>query len=200
MQGDLIAPFQNLRGADKKDEDRLCSRARSTGAYGYGFKLREGRCSLDIRKTLPAGRVVKHCKSFPSFPFSQKGSGCPLAGKIPGQAGQGSEQPCSLQGLGLDGPYRALPGCSLRLWIIQRKNCFFILFITPTYTNWWQSPLSFRAVDSLRALQKMIVRANVLNWRATVILGQCWESKSSICNRGWRATFFCSSCKNKTNI
>lgn len=30
MQGDLLAPFQNLKGAYKKDEDRL-------------FKLREGR-------------------------------------------------------------------------------------------------------------------------------------------------------------
>lgn len=81
-------PFQNLKEVCKKDEDRLFSRAWSNRTGGYGFKLRQRRFSLDIRKTLPPVRVIKHWNSFPCFPFSQKGRGNSLV-----QAGQGSESP-----------------------------------------------------------------------------------------------------------
>jgi len=49
LQGDVMAAFQYLRGAYRKDEDKLfsktCDRTR-----GNGFKLKEGRFRLGIRK------------------------------------------------------------------------------------------------------------------------------------------------------
>ena len=57
--GDLIAAFQYLKGAYKKDGDKLLSRACSNRTRGNGFKLKEGRSRLDTRKTFFT-RVVKH--------------------------------------------------------------------------------------------------------------------------------------------
>jgi len=65
LQGDLIADFQYLEGAYKKDEDRLFIRACCNRTRGNGFKLKEGRYRLDIRKTFFTGRVVKHWHRLP---------------------------------------------------------------------------------------------------------------------------------------
>ena len=43
LLGDLIAAFQYLKGAYKKDGDRLFSRACSDRTRGNSFKLKEGR-------------------------------------------------------------------------------------------------------------------------------------------------------------
>ncbi|KAK4829719.1 hypothetical protein QYF61_006180 [Mycteria americana] len=59
LQGDLIAPFQYLKGAYKKDEDKLFSRACCDRTRGNGFKLKEGRFRLDKRKKIFMMRVVK---------------------------------------------------------------------------------------------------------------------------------------------
>ncbi|KAK4817724.1 hypothetical protein QYF61_026478 [Mycteria americana] len=48
LRGDLIAAFQYLKGACKKDGDKLFSRACCDRTRG--FKLKEGRSRLDIRK------------------------------------------------------------------------------------------------------------------------------------------------------
>jgi len=50
LWGDLIAAFQYLKGAYKKDGDRLFSRVCCGRTRGNGFKLKEGRYRLDIRK------------------------------------------------------------------------------------------------------------------------------------------------------
>ncbi|KAK4823916.1 hypothetical protein QYF61_008129 [Mycteria americana] len=50
LWGDLIAAFQYLKGAYKKDGDKLSSRACCDRTRGNGFKLKEGRFRLDIRK------------------------------------------------------------------------------------------------------------------------------------------------------
>ncbi|GAB0181899.1 hypothetical protein GRJ2_000655200 [Grus japonensis] len=60
LRGDLRAAFQYLKGAFKKDGDNVFSRACSDRMRGNGFKLKEGRFSLDIRKTFFMMRVVKH--------------------------------------------------------------------------------------------------------------------------------------------
>ena len=59
-QGDLTAAFQYLKGAHKKDGDRLFSRACCDSTRGDGFKLKEGRFRLDIRKKFFMMRVLKH--------------------------------------------------------------------------------------------------------------------------------------------
>jgi len=47
---DLIATFQYLKGAYKKDGDKLFRRACCNRTRGNDFKLGEGRLRLDIRK------------------------------------------------------------------------------------------------------------------------------------------------------
>ena len=57
--------FQYLKGAYKKDGDKLFSRACCNRTRGNGFKLKEGRFRLDIRKKFFTMRVVKHWNGLP---------------------------------------------------------------------------------------------------------------------------------------
>jgi len=63
--GDLIAAFQYQKGAYKTDEDRLFSKTCCDRARGNGFKLKQCRFGLDIRKTFFTMRVVKHWNRLP---------------------------------------------------------------------------------------------------------------------------------------
>ncbi|KAK4818777.1 LOW QUALITY PROTEIN: hypothetical protein QYF61_019123 [Mycteria americana] len=65
LQGDLIAAFQYLKGAYKKDGDRFFSRACCDRTRGNDFKLKEGRFRRGIRKTFFTMRVVKHGNRLP---------------------------------------------------------------------------------------------------------------------------------------
>jgi len=65
LQGDLIAAFQYLKGAYKKDGHKLPSRAHCDRPRGNGFKLKEGRFRLDIRKTFFTIGVVRHWSMLP---------------------------------------------------------------------------------------------------------------------------------------
>jgi len=50
LREDLTAAFQYLKGAYKKDGEGLFTRAWSDGTRGNGFRLKEDRFRLDIRK------------------------------------------------------------------------------------------------------------------------------------------------------
>jgi len=52
LRGGLLAAFQYLKEAYKKGEEGLFSRACSDRKKGNGFKLKECRFRLDIRKKL----------------------------------------------------------------------------------------------------------------------------------------------------
>jgi len=65
LQGDLIAAFQYLKGAYRKDGDNLFSKACCDRTRSNALKLRKGRFRLDIRKTLFRMRVVKHWHRLP---------------------------------------------------------------------------------------------------------------------------------------
>ncbi|KFQ67974.1 hypothetical protein N335_06546, partial [Phaethon lepturus] len=62
---EFIAAFQCLKGAYKRNGDRLFSRACSDRTRGNGFKLKEGRFRLDRSKKLFTMRVVNHWHRLP---------------------------------------------------------------------------------------------------------------------------------------
>ncbi|PKU49249.1 hypothetical protein llap_434 [Limosa lapponica baueri] len=60
LWGDIIVAFQYLKEAYRKDGDKLFIRACCDRTRINGFKLKESKFSLDIRKTFFTMRVVKH--------------------------------------------------------------------------------------------------------------------------------------------
>ena len=61
LWGDLTVAFQYLKGVYKQERERLFTRMDIDRTRGNGFKLRQGRFSLDIRrKKFFTPRVVTH--------------------------------------------------------------------------------------------------------------------------------------------
>ena len=65
LRGDLIAAFQYLEGAYRRDGEALFTRVCSDRTRRNGCKLKEGRFRLDIRKKFFTIRVVKHWHRLP---------------------------------------------------------------------------------------------------------------------------------------
>ena len=65
LWGHLIAAFQYLKGAYRKDWENIFSRACCNRTRSNDFKLREGRFRLDIRKKFFTMRVVKQWNCLP---------------------------------------------------------------------------------------------------------------------------------------
>lgn len=65
-----------------------------TGQRRNGFKLKEGRFRLNIRKKFFTVRMVRHWYRVP-----QRSCGCPILGSVQRQVGWGSEQPGLLEGI-----------------------------------------------------------------------------------------------------
>jgi len=104
LWGDLTAALQYLKGAYRKDEENLFSQACCDRTRSNGFKLREGRFRLAIRK-----KFFYHEGGETLAQVAQRGSGGPIPGNIQGQVGWSCEQPglvadapAHCRGLGLD--------------------------------------------------------------------------------------------------
>jgi len=65
LQGDLIAAFQYLKAAYRKDGEGPFTRVCSDRTRGNGCKLKDDRFRLDIRKKFFTMRVVKHWNRLP---------------------------------------------------------------------------------------------------------------------------------------
>jgi len=65
LWGDLIAAFQYLKGAYRKGGENIFCRACCDRTRSNGFKLKEGKFRLDIRKNFYTMRVVKHWNRLP---------------------------------------------------------------------------------------------------------------------------------------
>jgi len=57
--------FQYLKGSDRKEGDRLFSRVCGDRTRGNGFKFKECRFRLDIRKKSFIVRVARHWNRWP---------------------------------------------------------------------------------------------------------------------------------------
>jgi len=65
LRGDLIAAFQDLKGAYKQEGSQLFTRIDNSRTRGNGLKLKEGRFRLDIRGKFFTERVVRCWNSCP---------------------------------------------------------------------------------------------------------------------------------------
>jgi len=65
LWGDLVAAFQYLKGAYRKDGEGLFTRLCSDKTRGNGCKLKAGRFRLVTRKKFFTTRVVKHWNRLP---------------------------------------------------------------------------------------------------------------------------------------
>jgi len=79
--------FQYFKGACKQEGSELFERVDNSRTRGNGFKLKEGRFRLDVRRKSFAMRVVRCWNRLP------RGCGCPNPGGVQGQVGWGPEQP-----------------------------------------------------------------------------------------------------------
>ena len=85
LQADLIAAFQYLKGAFiKKDRGGHFCTASSDRTRHNGFKLKEGRFRLDMRK-----KFFYHESGETLEQVAQRGGRCPITGSVQGQVGQG---------------------------------------------------------------------------------------------------------------
>ena len=58
LRGDLTAAFQYLKGAYKQEGSQVFERVDNGRTRGNGFKLKEGRFTLDVRGKFFTRRVV----------------------------------------------------------------------------------------------------------------------------------------------
>jgi len=82
----LLSTFQYLKGVYKQEGEWLFTRMDSYRTRGNGFKLKQGRFRLDIRRKL----ITQSDDALEQV--AQGGCGCPIPGGIQGRAGCSSGQ------------------------------------------------------------------------------------------------------------
>jgi len=65
LHGDCTVAFQCIKGAYRKDRERPFTKTCTNKTRSNGFKMKEGRFRLAIRKKLFTMRVVRHCNRLP---------------------------------------------------------------------------------------------------------------------------------------
>ena len=80
LRGDLIAAFQDLKGAYKLEGSQLFTRIDNSRTRGNGLKLKEGKFRLDIRGKFFTERVVRCWNSCPERLWVPHPWRCPIAG------------------------------------------------------------------------------------------------------------------------
>jgi len=110
VQGDLTAAFQYLKGAYKRDADKLFSRTCCDKTRGSGFKLKEGGFRLGIRKKFFMMKVVRPWNRLP-----REGVDAPCL-EVFSQVGRGFKEldlvqdvPVHGRYIGCDNLYRSFP-------------------------------------------------------------------------------------------
>jgi len=98
LWGDPIAAFQYLKVASKKMGLKLFTRTCSNRTSGKGFKRKEGRCRLGMRKTFFQNEGDETLEE-----VAQRRGRCPLSGSIQDQVEWGFEQPGLVEGIPVHG-------------------------------------------------------------------------------------------------
>ena len=65
LWGNLIVPFQYLKGVYKQEGEQLFTLVVGDRTRGNGFQLRQGRFRLDIRRKFFTQRLLMHCNRLP---------------------------------------------------------------------------------------------------------------------------------------
>jgi len=119
--GDLRVAFQYLKGSYKNEGDRLFSRVSGDRTRGNGFKLKEGRCRLDIRKKSFTVSLVRHWNRLSEMWMPRPWRLSRQGWIRPWATWSSCAVPIHGTGVGLDGLLRSFPTLRI-LWFYKQFN------------------------------------------------------------------------------
>ena len=99
LRGDLIAAFQDLKGAYRQEGRQLFERVDDSRTRGKGFKLKEGRFRLDVRGKF----FMRVVRCWNRLPRETVDTPC-IPGGVQGQVGWGPGLPGLVLNVEVGGP------------------------------------------------------------------------------------------------